>query len=98
MTLGLLEAVNENGLKITDDISVIGFDDMPWARAVTPPLTVIRQPGYEMGRRAAELMFQRIADPRREQVQIMMEQGIVLRESTCSRVKCRKVQYVMKHE
>lgn len=87
MTLGLLEAVNENGLKIPDDISVIGFDDMPWARAVTPPLTVIRQPGYEMGRRAAELMFQRIADPRREQVQIMMEPGIVLRESTSRWVK-----------
>lgn len=82
MTLGLLEAVNEAKLKIPDDISAIGFDDMPWSKAVTPPLTVIRQPGYEMGRRAAELMFQRIADPLREQVQITMEPSIILREST----------------
>lgn len=82
MTLGLLEAVNEAKLKIPGDISAIGFDDMPWAKAVTPPLTVIRQPGYEMGRRAAELMFQRIADPMREQVQIIMEPDIIVREST----------------
>lgn len=82
MTLGLLEAVNEAKLRIPNDISAIGFDDMPWAKAVMPPLTVIRQPGYEMGRRAAELMFQRIADPLREKVQIIMEPSIIMREST----------------
>jgi DNA-binding LacI/PurR family transcriptional regulator len=82
MTLGTLEAVNEAGLKIPEDISVVGFDDMPWAKAITPPLTVIKQPGYEMGRRSAELMFQRIEDPRREPVQVIMEPSIILRSST----------------
>ena len=82
MTLGVLEAVNAAKLKIPVDISVIGFDDMPWAKAITPPLTVIKQPGYEMGRRAAELMFQRIEDPKREPVQIIMEPTIIVRKST----------------
>lgn len=82
MTLGVLEAVNAAKLKIPADISIIGFDDMPWAKAITPPLTVIKQPGYEMGRRAAELMFQRIDDPKREPVQIIMEPTIIVREST----------------
>jgi DNA-binding LacI/PurR family transcriptional regulator len=82
MTLGVIEAINEKKMKIPADISVIGFDDMPWAKAITPPLTVIKQPGYEMGRRAAELMFQRVEDPKREPVQIMMEPSMIVRKST----------------
>ncbi len=89
MTLGALEAINEAGLKIPRDISVVGFDDMPWAKAITPPLTVIKQPGYEMGRRSAELMFQRVADPGREPVQITMEPSIIVRQST-GKVKINK--------
>jgi DNA-binding LacI/PurR family transcriptional regulator len=91
MTLGLLEAVNELKLKIPADISIIGFDDMPWTKAITPPLTVIRQPAYEMGRRAAELMFQRLEDPKREPVQIIMKPSIIIRKSTA---KCRKFSVV----
>lgn len=82
MTLGALEAINELDLKIPDDISIIGFDDMPWATAISPPLTVVRQPGYEMGRRAAELFFQRITEPDRESVQVMMETKLIFRQST----------------
>lgn len=82
MTLGALEAINEMGFKIPEDISIIGFDDMPWATAITPPLTVVRQPGYEMGRRAAELFFQRVADPDREPVQVMMDTNLIVRQST----------------
>lgn len=84
MTLGVIEAVNEAKLKIPSEISIIGFDDMPWAKAIVPPLTVIKQPGYEMGRRAAELMFQRIEDPKREPVQVTMESTIIIRDSTGS--------------
>lgn len=95
MTLGLLEAVNETGLKIPSEISIIGFDDMPWAKAISPPLTVVRQPGYEMGRRAAELMFQRVEDPKREPVQIMMESSLIIRKSTskCKGDKSRRKVY-----
>lgn len=86
MTLGVIEAVNEAKLNIPSEISIIGFDDMPWAKAIVPPLTVIKQPGYEMGRRAAELMFQRIDDPKREPVQITMDATIIIRKSTGSPV------------
>lgn len=84
MTLGALAAINEKKLKIPDDISIIGFDDMPWATAIIPPLTVIRQPSYEMGRRAAELFFQRIADPEREHVRVVMEPKLIVRKSTAT--------------
>lgn len=84
MTLGALEAINELDLKIPEDISIIMFDDMPWATATNPPLTVIKQPGYEMGRRAAELFFQRVADPDREPVRVIMEPTLIVRKSTAS--------------
>lgn len=87
MTLGVLEAVNEQHLKIPRNISVIGFDDMPWAKAISPPLSVIKQPAYEMGRRAAELFFQRIEDPGREPVQVIMEPKLIVRKSTGKPVK-----------
>ncbi len=82
MTLGALEAVHEEKLNVPDNISIVGFDDMPWARAISPPLTVIKQPGYEMGRRATELLFQRVEDPKREPVQIIMEPTLIIRKST----------------
>lgn len=82
MTLGAIEALNEMNLQIPEDISLIMFDDMPWATVINPSLTVIRQPGYEMGRRAAELFFQRIADPERETVEVIMQPELIVRDST----------------
>lgn len=82
MSLGALEAINEANLNIPNDISLIMFDDMPWATAINPPLSVVRQPAYEMGRRAAELFFQRVSDPGREPVTIVMEPKFIERKST----------------
>jgi DNA-binding LacI/PurR family transcriptional regulator len=60
-TLGMLQAVQECGRQIPQDISVIGFDDSPWLSLLTPPLTTVRQPIYEMGVEATRLLMQRIA-------------------------------------
>ena len=57
MTLGALDAIRERGLNIPDDISIVGFDDMPWANLLQPPLTAIAQPTYELGKQAAELLL-----------------------------------------
>jgi len=82
MTLGVLEAINNANINIPDDMSIIGFDDMPGLPSISSPLTTVKQPGYEMGRRAAELMFQRIEDPKRETVQIILEPSLIVRKST----------------
>lgn len=84
MTLGALEAINECQLNIPEDISIIGFDDMPWAGSINPPLTVVKQPAYEMGRRAGELFFQRISDPQRDAVRIVMDPKLIVRKSSSS--------------
>jgi LacI family transcriptional regulator len=57
---GTLLALNRTGLAYPEDLSIIGFDDSPWARAVRPSLTMIAQPVAEMGRAAAERAFRSI--------------------------------------
>jgi LacI family transcriptional regulator len=56
MTLGALHAVHEAGLRIPQDIALVGFDDAPWTTLTSPQLTVVAQPTYEIGRHAAQLL------------------------------------------
>lgn len=85
MTLGALEAIREGGLRIPQDIAVVGYDDMPWALALDPPLSVVRQPGYELGTRAAELLLQRIRDPGRSTTLLTLQPELVVRGSSRAR-------------
>lgn len=61
MALGALEALQERGMRVPDDVSIIGFDDIEEARFATPPLSTVRQPLYEQGRRAAEMLLALLA-------------------------------------
>jgi DNA-binding LacI/PurR family transcriptional regulator len=61
MALGLLAALHEEGLEIPDDLSVVGFDDLPEAPYFTPPLTTVRQDFAELGRRGVQLVLARLA-------------------------------------
>lgn len=56
IALGVLKFLEEAAISVPREISVIGFDDIPEASLVRPPLTTIAQPGYEKGRRAAEIL------------------------------------------
>jgi LacI family transcriptional regulator len=58
--LGVYEAARQLGLSIPGELSVVGFDDLPLARWVSPPLTTVRQPLVEIGATAAELLLQLI--------------------------------------
>ena len=55
-------AIREANLRIPDDIALIGIDDIPAAKLVHPPLTTISQIQENIGRRAAEMLFERIND------------------------------------
>jgi len=56
MAMGAIEAARVLGLAVPKDVSVLGFDDLPTAATIHPPLTTIRQPLYEMGRMAAQMV------------------------------------------
>lgn len=81
MTLGALEAIHLRGLRIPQDISIVAYDDVPWALALNPPLTAVDQPGYEMGRRAAEMLLQRIHEPKRSPTLVTLQPKLIVRKS-----------------
>lgn len=63
LAIGIYLACREAGLRVPDDISIVGFDDMPLAFLVDPPLTTVRQPVAEMGRLAVRQLFARFGAP-----------------------------------
>ncbi len=82
MTLGALQAIRSLRLRIPQDVALIGFDDLPWATAFEPPISVVSQPSYEMGRRAASLLLARVDDPARVVRTETLECQLVIRGST----------------
>jgi DNA-binding LacI/PurR family transcriptional regulator len=81
MTLGALQYLNEQALEIPGDIAVIGYDDMPWAASLRPPLTVVAQPDAEIGVLAARLMLDRIREPDSSYKHITLDARLVVRAS-----------------
>ncbi|MFC0525842.1 LacI family DNA-binding transcriptional regulator [Pontibacillus salicampi] len=61
MAIGGLQAFTEKGIRVPEDISIIGFDDIQLSEYVTPPLTTVRQPKYEAGALAVHIIFQMLA-------------------------------------
>lgn len=81
MTVGAIEAIHKEGLRIPQDVAIIGFDDLPWAEALDPPLTVVRQPAYDVGRAAAELLLKRLTDPAAPAAWLRLRPKLILRSS-----------------
>jgi LacI family transcriptional regulator len=84
MTMGALRALHEKGRQIPGDVALVGFDDIPWATSLNPPLTTVAQPEAEIGRTAAELLLARIHDPDRPVRHVVLEPTLVVRAS-CGR-------------
>lgn len=61
-TQGMLRAVRDSGMRVPEDISLVGFDDSPWFSLLTPPLTTVRQPIYEIGQETVRLLMNRISE------------------------------------
>ena len=64
MALGCMRAMAERGIQIPDDVSMIGFDDLPYASICNPPLTTARVPNREMGEIATHRLMEQIREPR----------------------------------
>lgn len=79
---GVLSAIVERGRRVPDDISVVGFDDVPLAALVHPALTTISQPAHELGRLAATFLLERIARPDTPHQRSVLPCHLVVRRST----------------
>ena len=81
MTIGALHVVAERQLRIPEQLAVVGFDDMMLADVFTPPLTMISQPAYDVGRNAARLLFKRIQEPGKPVEEIVLSPRLIVRRS-----------------
>lgn len=82
MALGAMRALHEYGLRIPEDISVIGFDNTPGSAFFEPPLTTVHQDFVALGTTAAEYLIERIHNPAQALTQRVLEPRLVVRRST----------------
>lgn len=82
MAVGAIRALQEAGLRVPKDVSVIGFDDMPLASYFIPPLTTMRQNMLAIGIEAAQLLIQEVEHSTEERRQIRIAAELIVREST----------------
>lgn len=80
--LGAIQAFQEAGLSVPEDISVVGVDDIPAASFQSPRLTTVRQPLEKMGAIAAETLIERIENSKQFPAEMAIEPELVVREST----------------
>jgi LacI family transcriptional regulator len=83
LAIGCYDVLADVGLRCPEDISIVGFNDIPLMDKLQPPLTTVRVPHYELGLRATELVLKRLQDPSLEPVTVLLEPELVVRGSTC---------------
>lgn len=81
MTLGALNAIHDMGLRIPQDVAIVGFDDLSWAPSLNPPLTAVAQPTYELGEVAVKLLLKRILGNREDPIEIKLKPTLKIRVS-----------------
>jgi LacI family transcriptional regulator len=82
LALGCYDVFAERGVRCPEEISIIGFNDIPFAARFKPPLTTIHIPHYEIGKAAAELMLERLQDGDSPPHEVRLEPSLVVRGST----------------
>jgi LacI family transcriptional regulator len=85
MAMGAMDAVRSRGLRVPEDISILGFDDIPQAAMVRPALTTVRQPLEHMGRLATQMLIDQLKNPEKELGRIELPTELIVRDSAISR-------------
>lgn len=81
IAIGAIRHLHASGLRVPEDVSIIGFDDIPWAPLNTPPLSTIEMPSEEMALEAVELLLRRIAQPDEPRRRVVFNVGLIERAS-----------------
>ncbi len=81
MAMGALLALHDAGYKVPEDVAVVGFDNLPASQYTIPPLTTVRQPVYEKGQAAANLLLDQIETPGVKSVHTELDPELIVRES-----------------
>jgi DNA-binding LacI/PurR family transcriptional regulator len=79
-----IHGIQKSGLRVPEDIAVIGFDNIDVSAMTNPPLTTIEQPGIQMGYQACELLIEKIHNPKTAKKRLVLDTELIVRESTAN--------------
>ncbi len=82
MAIGAIDAIHEVGLRIPEDLSVVGYDDIELAKFITPKLTTVRQDTDTIGQHAANLLIEQIVNKKRVMTTDIIPVDLIVRQST----------------
>lgn len=82
LAFGVLQALLQHGIRVPEEVSLVGYDDIPFTRHLSVPLTTVRRPHYEMGTSAAEMLTSVLAGGTPEPRHVVFRPKLVIREST----------------
>jgi DNA-binding LacI/PurR family transcriptional regulator len=85
MAIGAYKAAQERGLEIGKDISIIGYDNLELSKYITPTLTTVNQPSYELGLKAAGLLIDHLENKSELPKVIEMEPTLIVRQSVADK-------------
>jgi LacI family transcriptional regulator len=87
VALGVLQAMFTAGVRVPEDMSIVGYDDIEFAAAAAVPLTSVRQPAFRMGQSAAELLIEETSDtaPKHQHRRVVFQPELVVRNSSLAR-------------
>ena len=81
MAFGSMQAIKEKGLRIPEDIGLVGYDDIPFSSLITPPLTTIRLNKKELGMESVKLLLSRINNNRKKIKKVILDVELIVRET-----------------
>jgi DNA-binding LacI/PurR family transcriptional regulator len=87
MAIGAMRAVQDRGLQVGPDIAITGFDDAPVARFLTPPLTSVCQPIWDIGRQAIAILLELLSETDAQITQTLVKPEIMVRASSGGKIK-----------
>jgi LacI family transcriptional regulator len=85
LALGLLQEMVRHGVRVPDDLAIVGYDDIDFAAAAAVPLSSVRKPRALLGRRATELLLDEARNPDHTHEQLLFEPQLVVRQSSMVR-------------
>lgn len=90
MAIGALRAAHESGVRVPDDISIVGFDDIELSAYTSPPLTTVAQPKERIGAMAVDMLLERVGGKRRDARKVVLQPELRVRASTARHAGMRE--------
>ncbi|MGJ7570644.1 LacI family DNA-binding transcriptional regulator [Variovorax sp. RB2P76] len=90
MAIGALRAAHESGVRVPDELSIVGFDDIELSAYMSPPLTTVAQPKERIGALAVDMLLERVSGKRRDALKVVLQPELRVRASTARHASFRE--------